>query len=180
MSDYKNNSLLQSSSPNNIYTQKKTSVVVRSFHNYPDILFKSIILCCRSRSIRLRSKSIITKVYFVHMSDQEELKEDLTQFNMVSEAWNNSYHDDFADWRIKIKNPWSENKINLVKDTHKMHNYEDQDEIFYRPLQFITTNISIFDGIHFKKVYAESTVSINSLTTVQHIQPDHQLDFNRG
>ena len=42
-----------------------------------------------------------------------------------------------------------------------MHDYDDKDEIFYNPLQYMTYNIKLFEKIKFNKVYLESTVLIN-------------------
>jgi hypothetical protein len=49
-------------------------------------------------------------------------------------------------------------KIKLDKDTKKMHDYDDKDEINYRPLQFMSHNIKLFEKLKFNKNYLESTV----------------------
>lgn len=62
-----------------------------------------------------------------------------------------------AEWRVYLRNE-NNYTVKLDKDTKKMHDYEDKDEIFYKPLQYMTHNIKLFEKLKFNKVYLESTV----------------------
>ena len=65
----------------------------------------------------------------------------------------------FADWRIYLKNE-KNFTVKLDKDLKKMHDYDDQDQIYYKPFQFMSYNIRLLENIKFNKVYLESTVII--------------------
>ena len=74
----------------------------------------------------------------------------------------------FSDWIVYLKNV-KNFSVKLEKDVKKMHDYDDQDEIYYKPMQFMSHNIRILENIKFNKVYLESTVSIYFYLKVQYL-----------
>jgi len=71
--------------------------------------------------------------------------------------WNETYSNDFANWKISIKNEINQT-IELNKDERKMLAFDDSINIHYKPFQYISSN--------FTDLLAD--IKLNKLKKVKH------------
>jgi hypothetical protein len=99
-------------------------------------------------------------VYFLYMSKQDDLSQDVIDFNKKSAEWNQSARSEFEDWEITIKNE-KNLTIYLENEVKKMHQYEDNENIYYNPLQKISKNLApLISNIKLTKKKSDASVNI--------------------
>lgn len=99
-------------------------------------------------------------IYFLYMSKLDEISKDFKDFNKKSAEWNESLRSEFHDWTISLKNE-KNTTIYLENEFSKMHKYDDEDSIYYNPLQKVSKNLApLISDIKLKKRKADNSVSI--------------------
>jgi hypothetical protein len=105
-------------------------------------------------------------IYFLFKSKQDYLSQDLLDFNKRSAEWNYSARNEFNDWEILIKNEMNLT-IYLENEVKKMHQYEDNEMIYYDPLQKISKNMApLISNINLKKKKSDSSVRNNLILVI--------------
>jgi hypothetical protein len=98
-------------------------------------------------------------IYFLSESKGDHLTQDLIDFNNKSLHWNNTYRNEFEDWDISIKNI-KNTTIYLDNEVKKMHQYEDNEQIYYNPLQKVSKNLApLIADIKLEKKKSDASVS---------------------
>jgi hypothetical protein len=100
-------------------------------------------------------------VYFLYESKQDDLSQDQINFNKKSNEWNQTnYRENLKSWEIYISNE-KNTSLYLINDEEKMHKYDDNEQLYYNPLQKINKNIApLISNIKLTKKKSDASVHL--------------------